>query len=164
MGKMWKENERCTLLDGKDAASIRFTTEQETSFTRSACQQRKNACRCCHPKDKDSPISWETPGNLFFMFCSLFEDFYCEYLLTDLSSALQVHFRSGIGGNGKVTEEANQLISELDRLITDIKEQTTTLEACLSQIDQYQHVSFFFPYFFYDFAPLVLFCLVFLFH
>ncbi|XP_034241824.1 uncharacterized protein LOC117645652 isoform X2 [Thrips palmi] len=52
---------------------------------------------------------------------------------------LQIHFRSGVGGNGKVTEEASQLINELDRLMNDIKEQTTTLEACLSQIDQYQH-------------------------
>lgn len=52
---------------------------------------------------------------------------------------LQIHFRSGVGGNGKVTEEASQLINELDRLMNDIKEQTTTLEACLSQIDTYQH-------------------------
>lgn len=62
-------------------------------------------------------------------------------LNTVLIFFIQIHFRSGVGGNGKVTEEASQLINELDRLMNDIKEQTTTLEACLSQIDQYQHVS-----------------------
>ena len=48
---------------------------------------------------------------------------------------LQVHFRSGIGG-----ETVDELLAELDNLHANVKEQTTALEGCLAQIDQYQQV------------------------
>ena len=54
---------------------------------------------------------------------------------------LRVHFRSGIGGDSRVSESADEIISELNELHKTVKEQTTSLEACLTQLDQYQHVS-----------------------
>ena len=53
---------------------------------------------------------------------------------------LQVHFRSGIGGDNRVVETADELIAELDVLNETIKEQTASLEASLAQLDQYQQV------------------------
>lgn len=53
---------------------------------------------------------------------------------------LQVHFRSGIGGDRKIGDTVDELLAELDNLNTTVKEQTTSLEACLAQIDQYQQV------------------------
>ncbi|XP_043257160.1 nesprin-1 isoform X11 [Colletes gigas] len=51
---------------------------------------------------------------------------------------LQVHFRSGIGGDSRIGETVDELLADLDSLHNTVKEQTTSLEACLSQIDQYQ--------------------------
>ncbi|KAJ9594435.1 hypothetical protein L9F63_014160, partial [Diploptera punctata] len=51
---------------------------------------------------------------------------------------LQVHFRSGIGGDTKVSESVKEIIEELDQLSAVVKEQSSTLETCLSQVDQYQ--------------------------
>ncbi|KAL0110413.1 hypothetical protein PUN28_013801 [Cardiocondyla obscurior] len=51
---------------------------------------------------------------------------------------LEVHFRSGIVGDNRVKDTANDLIAELNSLYNTVKEQTTSLEACLAQIDQYQ--------------------------
>ncbi|XP_076667923.1 muscle-specific protein 300 kDa isoform X16 [Andrena cerasifolii] len=51
---------------------------------------------------------------------------------------LQVHFRAGIGGDGRIGETVDELLAELDNLHSNVKEQTTSLEACLAQIDQYQ--------------------------
>lgn len=53
---------------------------------------------------------------------------------------LQVHFRSGIGGDSRIGETVDELLAELDNLNTNVREQTTALEACLAQIDQYQQV------------------------
>lgn len=53
---------------------------------------------------------------------------------------LQVHFRSGVGGDTRITEAANELIKELEVLNESVKEQTASLETCLTQIDQYQQV------------------------
>lgn len=53
---------------------------------------------------------------------------------------LEVHFRSGIGGDNRVKEAADDLIAELNALHSVVKEQTTSLEVCLAQIDQYQQV------------------------
>lgn len=53
---------------------------------------------------------------------------------------LEVHFRSGIGGDNKVRNSADDLIAELNALHNTVKEQTSSLEACLAQIDQYQQV------------------------
>lgn len=54
---------------------------------------------------------------------------------------LQVHFRSGIaGGDSRVVEAADELITELDSLNSSVKDQTTALEASLAQLDQYQQV------------------------
>jgi len=54
---------------------------------------------------------------------------------------LEVHFRSGIVGDNRVKDTADDLIAELNSLHSTVKEQTTSLEACLAQIDQYQQVS-----------------------
>ncbi|XP_032455805.1 nesprin-1 isoform X11 [Nasonia vitripennis] len=51
---------------------------------------------------------------------------------------LQVHFRSGIGGDSRVVEAADEILAELDVLNETFKEQTASLEACLAQLDQYQ--------------------------
>ena len=53
---------------------------------------------------------------------------------------LQVHFRSGIGGDSRIGETVDELLAELDSLHANVKEQTAALEACLAQIDQYQQV------------------------
>ena len=54
---------------------------------------------------------------------------------------LQVHFRSGIGGDSRVAETAEEHLNELRILNESVKEQATSLEACLAQLDQYQQVS-----------------------
>lgn len=54
---------------------------------------------------------------------------------------LEVHFRSGIVGDNRVKDTADDLIAELNSLHSTVKEQTIALEACLAQIDQYQQVS-----------------------
>ncbi|XP_020291842.1 nesprin-1 isoform X3 [Pseudomyrmex gracilis] len=51
---------------------------------------------------------------------------------------LEVHFRSGIGGDNRVKDTADDLIAELNGLHSTVKEQTSSLEVCLAQIDQYQ--------------------------
>ncbi|XP_071567068.1 muscle-specific protein 300 kDa isoform X8 [Temnothorax nylanderi] len=51
---------------------------------------------------------------------------------------LEVHFRSGIVGDNRVKDTADDLIAELNSLHGTVKEQATSLEACLAQIDQYQ--------------------------
>lgn len=53
---------------------------------------------------------------------------------------LQVHFRSGISGDNKIGETADEMITELNQLNDTVKGQTASLEACLAQIDQYQQV------------------------
>lgn len=50
----------------------------------------------------------------------------------------QLHFRSGIGGDSKVTESAEELLRELDQLNEIIKEQSSQLEVSISQVEQYQ--------------------------
>ncbi|XP_075225316.1 muscle-specific protein 300 kDa isoform X2 [Lycorma delicatula] len=51
---------------------------------------------------------------------------------------LQVHFKSGIGGDVKVKENADELVKELNSLDELVKEQCTALDATLAQIDKYQ--------------------------
>lgn len=51
---------------------------------------------------------------------------------------MQVHFRSGIGGDTKVTESAEELLKELEDLLLVVKEQVANLESCIGQVDQYQ--------------------------
>ncbi|KDR09331.1 hypothetical protein L798_01015 [Zootermopsis nevadensis] len=51
---------------------------------------------------------------------------------------LQLHFRSGVGGDSKVTEAAEEIIKELDQLTGVVKEQASSLETSLAQLDQYQ--------------------------
>nr|CAD7395228.1 unnamed protein product [Timema cristinae] len=51
---------------------------------------------------------------------------------------LQVHFRSGVGGDSKVTEAAQEILKELDQFHEVMKEQSNTLDTCLLQLDQYQ--------------------------
>lgn len=53
---------------------------------------------------------------------------------------LQVHFRAGIGGDSRIGETVDELLAELDSLHSNVKEQTSSLEDCLAQIDQYQQV------------------------
>ncbi|XP_059468655.1 muscle-specific protein 300 kDa isoform X2 [Neocloeon triangulifer] len=51
---------------------------------------------------------------------------------------LQVHFRGGVGGDAKVSEQAAEIIQELGQLLAVVKEQAATLEKCLDQIEKYQ--------------------------
>lgn len=51
---------------------------------------------------------------------------------------LQLHFRSGIGGDTRVTQSAEELLKELDNLSGTIKEQSGKLEAAIAQVEQYQ--------------------------
>nr|CAD7455197.1 unnamed protein product [Timema tahoe] len=51
---------------------------------------------------------------------------------------LQVHFRSGVGGDSKVTEAAQEILKELDQFHEVVKEQSNTLDTCLMQLEQYQ--------------------------
>lgn len=53
-------------------------------------------------------------------------------------SIFQLHFRSGIGGDVKITESAGELLRELDELNRTIKEQTNQLETAIQQVEQYQ--------------------------
>lgn len=50
----------------------------------------------------------------------------------------QVHFRSGIGGDSKITETAYGIIGELDQLNQLVRSKTTELEQSLSQLEGYQ--------------------------
>lgn len=54
---------------------------------------------------------------------------------------LQVHFRSGIGGDRTVVAAAEDILQELDQLLGTIKEQVSNFEECIAQLDQYQQVS-----------------------
>lgn len=56
-------------------------------------------------------------------------------------SSQQLHFRSGVGGDSKVTEAAEEIIKELDQLTGVVKEQASSLETSLAQLDQYQQVT-----------------------
>lgn len=53
---------------------------------------------------------------------------------------LQVHFRSGIGGDRTVVAAAEEIIQELDQVLESIKGQVTNLEECILQLDRYQQV------------------------
>src|SRR5436190_23003657 len=48
---------------------------------------------------------------------------------------LEVHFRSGIGSDNRVKDSADDLIGELNALHDTVKEQTSSLEVCLAQIE-----------------------------
>jgi nesprin-1 len=61
-------------------------------------------------------------------------------LLSTWSLFWQLHFRNGVIGDSKITEDAEEIIRELDQLTEDVKEQMASLEACLAQLDQYQQV------------------------
>lgn len=49
-----------------------------------------------------------------------------------------MHFRSGIGGDSKITTTAYDIIANLDGLEAVVKDKAQNLEASLSQIDEYQ--------------------------
>jgi septal ring factor EnvC (AmiA/AmiB activator) len=55
-----------------------------------------------------------------------------------LNVQFQLHFRSGIGGDARVTQSAQDLLKELDDLNRTIKEQSGKLEAAIAQVEQYQ--------------------------
>lgn len=62
---------------------------------------------------------------------------------------LQVHFRSGIGGDKNVVASAEDILKELDGVLVEVKEQVSNLEECISQLDKHQQVrDFFFLFFF----------------
>lgn len=54
------------------------------------------------------------------------------------TSHTQVHFRSGIGGDSKITETAYAILHDLDGLNQLVKSKCTNLEQALSQLDVYQ--------------------------
>lgn len=51
-----------------------------------------------------------------------------------------MHFRAGIGGDTKISETAGQIIRELDDLAAIVRTKITSLEASLTQIEQYQRL------------------------
>lgn len=51
---------------------------------------------------------------------------------------LQLHFKSGIGGDSKIADAADSLAQELDQLNGTIREQSRQLETAIAQVDQYQ--------------------------
>lgn len=51
-----------------------------------------------------------------------------------------MHFRAGIGGDTKISETAGQIISELDDLASSVRNKISSLEASLTQIEQYQRL------------------------
>lgn len=51
-----------------------------------------------------------------------------------------MHFPKGVSADQDVTVLGKTIGTDLDKLQTEIKEQNATLEACLSQLDQYQQV------------------------
>lgn len=50
----------------------------------------------------------------------------------------QVHFRSGIGGDSKITTTAYDIIADLENLEAVIKNKAQNLETSLFQIEEYQ--------------------------
>lgn len=64
---------------------------------------------------------------------------FTSYLFSNLYYYfLQLHFRSGIGGDSKVTEAAEALIEDLEQLNQTIKDQSSQLETAIAQVDRYQ--------------------------
>lgn len=53
-------------------------------------------------------------------------------------SLYQVHFRSGIGGDSKITTTAYDIIANLESLESMVKQKAQNLEESLSQVDEYQ--------------------------
>lgn len=51
---------------------------------------------------------------------------------------LKVHFREEIKTEQDIQKLGREIVSELDQLVEHIKDQCKTLEACLTQLDQYQ--------------------------
>ena len=54
---------------------------------------------------------------------------------------LKVHFREEIKTEQDIQKLGREIVSELDNLTESIKDQCKTLEACLTQLDQYQQVN-----------------------
>lgn len=50
----------------------------------------------------------------------------------------KVHFRSGIGGDSKITTTAYEIIADLDKLDTMVKGKADQLEKSLTQLVEYQ--------------------------
>lgn len=50
----------------------------------------------------------------------------------------KVHFRSGIGGDSKITETAYAILHDLDELNQLVKSKNSNLEHALSQLEDYQ--------------------------
>lgn len=53
-------------------------------------------------------------------------------------SRSQVHFRNGIGGDPRISENVDDLLKVLDELNGLVKTKTSSLEETLQQIDVYQ--------------------------
>nr|XP_022915902.1 nesprin-1 isoform X7 [Onthophagus taurus] len=65
----------------------------------------------------------------------------CQIQKTKISLSvekLQIHFRSGIGGDAKIAHAAQELLDELDQLNVVIKDQSKQLEVSIAQVDRYQ--------------------------
>lgn len=73
---------------------------------------------------------------------------YCEKTIADINvqktklslsiEKLEVHFRSGIGGDPRLAENVDELLKVLDELNVLVKTKTISLEETLNQIDIYQ--------------------------
>jgi len=72
----------------------------------------------------------------------------CEKYLAEISGQktkislsvekLQVHFRSGIGGDSRITETAYEIIHDLDELNNNVKQKSSELDKSLAQLEDYQ--------------------------
>ncbi|KAL5279677.1 hypothetical protein ACFFRR_003964 [Megaselia abdita] len=73
---------------------------------------------------------------------------YCEKTVADINiqktklrlsiEKLEVHFRNGIGGDPRISENVDDLLKVLDELNDLVKTKTSSLEETLQQIDVYQ--------------------------
>lgn len=68
----------------------------------------------------------------------MFLDLGFQETLFKFTMFFQLHFSSGISGDAKVTESAQDLLKELEDLESSIRQDTVQLETAIAQVDQYQ--------------------------
>ncbi|XP_017768073.1 PREDICTED: nesprin-1 [Nicrophorus vespilloides] len=116
---------------------------QETSEEWEQCERKMKDVRTWIEKTKHSLESQQNKKkplrDQHAVREKMLADIHNQKLKIELSvEKLQLHFRSGIGGDSKVTDAAKDLIRELDVLQGGIKDQCVQLETSIAQVDQYQ--------------------------
>lgn len=69
---------------------------------------------------------------------SILQHYEKYFVLLETNFFFQLHFRSGVQSDSKVTESAEDLVRELDELDSLVREQVAQLEAAIAQVDKYQ--------------------------